>query len=339
MDGGTITNIQTVPGAPENLLLLWCLYGILFLQLYLYYLSFPTDNLWIKITVYGLFIVDTFHTVIVTDVGWSFLCKGWGDLNALRFTSWGFDITPLVSGIAAAWVQLFFAWRIWTLGMRGNYPWIWKIVTILIVLVALAQGIAGMAAGIRFISLADIAQFHIIYGSASTWLAGSAACDVMIALSMVILLSGAKKRAFGTKSERLLSRLIQMTIETGAVTATAAVLDLAFFLGQPENNLHLLMALLLAKLYTNTLYATLNSRAQFHRRTETGTVVLGSGESYGGRSQTTGLSGIKFPNAAGGDSGSGTVIHVNQITELHQDPARDSERKAYPDEIPMHDFP
>ncbi|TFY81198.1 hypothetical protein EWM64_g2814 [Hericium alpestre] len=229
----------------------------------MYYLSFPKDRTWIKFTVYGLFIIDTFHTVIVTDVGWSFLCTGWGDLNALRFTSWGFNIIPLSeeSTLAAAWVQFFFAWRIRTLGMQGSHPWIWQAVTLLIVLVALAQGSAGIAAGIRFTLLADIEQFHIIYGSASvraissetdltdvlvlqTWLAGSAACDVLIAVSMVILLSSAKKRAYGEKSDRLLSRLIRMTVETGAVTATAAVLDLAFFLGQAQNNLHLLMCVL-----------------------------------------------------------------------------------------------
>ncbi|TFY60273.1 hypothetical protein EVG20_g7477 [Dentipellis fragilis] len=141
-----ITNIQTVDGAPPNLLLIvgplligclfsWCLYGVLFVQLYLYYLSFPQDKIIVKLTVYGLFIVDTFQSVAITDLAWAFLCKGWGDLGALRFTTWGFAVVPLVSGIVAAWVQLFFAWRINLLGGRGKRKWIWRAVTLLTVLV------------------------------------------------------------------------------------------------------------------------------------------------------------------------------------------------------------
>ncbi|KAA1470116.1 hypothetical protein DENSPDRAFT_748320, partial [Dentipellis sp. KUC8613] len=248
----------------------WCLYGVLFVQLYLYYLSFPQDKIIVKLTVYGLFIVDTFQSVAITDLAWAFLCKGWGDLGALRFTTWGFAIVPLVSGIVAAWVQLFFAWRINLLGGRGKRKWIWRAITLLIVLVRapsprVKRVLTKAVCRLRSRRARRASPPALGCVASATWLAGSAACDVLIAVSMVVLLSSAKKRAFGERSERLLTRLIRMTVETGVVTATAAVLDLGLFLGQADNNLHLLMALLLSKLYTNTLYATLNSRSQvFH---------------------------------------------------------------------------
>ncbi|KIK53502.1 hypothetical protein GYMLUDRAFT_935890 [Collybiopsis luxurians FD-317 M1] len=260
--GETPPNIQLLVGpALLGSLFSWCLYGMLIIQLYYYWFTFRDDGYRFRITVYGLFAVDTWHTVAITSVAWSFLVSGWGNPDALRFTGWGFALIPLISGISAAWVQLFFAWRILVLG-TGKYHLVWKVIVVIICAISLTQGIAGIISGAKFLSINDIAQFHLIYAPAAIWLAGSAFVDVLIAASMVFLLSSAKKRInlVNTKTDAVLTRLIHLTIETGAVTAIAAVVDLGFFLGDPSNNLHLLMALILGKLYTNTLYATLNSR-------------------------------------------------------------------------------
>jgi len=199
-----------------------------------------------------------------------------------------------------------------------------------------------MAAGIRFVPLGDIAMFHIIYGSAATWLAGSAACDLLIAVSMVFLLSSARKRSFSERTERMITRLIRMTVETGVVTATAAILDLAFFLGTPENNLHLLMALILSKLYTNTLYASLNSRAGIFTDEESNITDTAS------RGRSGFATSFRMPHSTNPGLHSHTntvqpVIHVDRITEV-SDPNGDS-KLAHSDKdssirsIPMIKFP
>ncbi|KAG8890289.1 hypothetical protein FRB99_003906 [Tulasnella sp. 403] len=61
-----------------------------------------------------------------------------------------------------------------------------------------------------------------------------------------------------------------MTVQTGAVTTFAATAELILYLKSPQNNLHMIPALALAKLYTNTLVATLNSRSDtFHSSNRT----------------------------------------------------------------------
>jgi hypothetical protein len=52
-----------------------------------------------------------------------------------------------------------------------------------------------------------------------------------------------------------------MTVETGLITTTAATTELILYLVYQKNNLHMIPALALAKLYTNTLLATFNSRS------------------------------------------------------------------------------
>jgi hypothetical protein len=59
-----------------------------------------------------------------------------------------------------------------------------------------------------------------------------------------------------------------MTVETGSLTAFCAVLELFLFLKWKENNLHMIPALALSKLYSNTLIATLNSRNPQYRSSQ-----------------------------------------------------------------------
>ncbi|KAA1470112.1 hypothetical protein DENSPDRAFT_671661 [Dentipellis sp. KUC8613] len=193
-------------------LLGWCLYGMLFGQLFIYYMSFPQDRLLVKFSVYILFALETLQTTAITQLAWALLCAGWGDPRALRFSAWGYAALPLVSALVAAWVQLFFAWRVGVLafgsgsggegagtgtgtgegsGGGAGWRWIWRVVVALVVLSALVQCVAGIVASIKFMALSDVAKSYadIMRPNAAvrTWLASSAACDVLVAASMVIL--------------------------------------------------------------------------------------------------------------------------------------------------------
>lgn len=49
-----------------------------------------------------------------------------------------------------------------------------------------------------------------------------------------------KSKSF-ERSELMVRRLIRLTVETGCACALSAVLELAFFLGMPETNIHLIV--------------------------------------------------------------------------------------------------
>lgn len=51
----------------------------------------------------------------------------------------------------------------------------------------------------------------------------------------------------------ILVKFIRLTIETGLVTSTLAVLDLVMFLAVQDANYHLAPATMLSKLYSNSL--------------------------------------------------------------------------------------
>ncbi|KAG8679163.1 hypothetical protein FRC09_019208, partial [Ceratobasidium sp. 395] len=254
---------DVIPGVPADIQLItgplllgylfnWGLFGILILQVYIYYLSFPNDGRVIKSLVYGLFLVDCVQTALTTHNAWHFLSRGWGDLHVLADPGWSWIAVPLLSGIVSATVQLFFAWRIWVLSK--SIP-----LAGLIVSIAVAQGLCAMYSGIKFAIINDVTKIASLFPSATVWLGGSALCDFIITISMVTFLARASTGFSQTDS--VITKLIRMTVETGMVTTTAAITELILYLVYQHNNLHMIPALALAKLYTNTLLATFNSRS------------------------------------------------------------------------------
>ena len=85
----------------------------------LYYITYTQDRILIKITgssryypsliytrltedihtVYGLFIVETFQTVVVVKMAWAWLVAGWGRQVALTELNWGYNFIPITGGI------------------------------------------------------------------------------------------------------------------------------------------------------------------------------------------------------------------------------------------------
>ncbi|KAG9018562.1 hypothetical protein FRB90_011391 [Tulasnella sp. 427] len=288
------SEVAMVPAPPPDIQLLvgplllgylfnYGLYGILILQTYIYYLSFPRDNRLIKSLVYGLFFLDTIQTVMTTHNAWHFLSSGWGDVGVLSDpgkedsppfllvhhvlivilrclppiinSGWSWIAVPLFSGLVSSTVQLFFSWRIWKL---SGFWWLAGFIGC----AALAQGISACVTGIWFAILNDITKIALLDASAGVWLAGSAITDLFITVSLVWVLSRKAKGDLSSSTEDIISRLIRMTVQTGAVTTFAATAELIMYLKTPENNLHMIPGLALSKLYTNTLMATLNARSE-----------------------------------------------------------------------------
>ena len=63
--------------------------------------------------VYGMFLLETAQTAMVTNDAFQWFAYGFGDMIALSkpFTS-SVD-APIMDGLIALIVQLFFSWRIW----------------------------------------------------------------------------------------------------------------------------------------------------------------------------------------------------------------------------------
>ncbi|KAK1219239.1 hypothetical protein PQX77_018046 [Marasmius sp. AFHP31] len=234
-------------------LLNYGLYGILCVQTYIYYTAFPNDKPGFQILVYAVLLLDTIQTVMITVDAFRCFVFGFGNLETIgRIGLFWFDLC-FIDGIVACLVQLFFAYRI----RRFSNSKV--ILPGIIAITAFAQLSGALASGIRARNLESLSQLRAeTFIESTIWLAGSAICDVLIAFSMIYVLSKANSTYKETRD--LIRRLIILTMETGALTALATTVDIIILLGFPKQTVHITFTLTLAKLYSNSLLVVLNTR-------------------------------------------------------------------------------
>ncbi|KZV70514.1 hypothetical protein PENSPDRAFT_439198 [Peniophora sp. CONT] len=296
----------------------YCVFGISCVQLYIYYVSFPKENLWIVTSVYGVFLVDLVHSVVVAARGWRFAVAGWGRPELLEYPGWTFTVVPGLSSLVAAWVQMFYAWRIYRFGA-------WKIIPATIIFFALAQTGAAWGIGIQYAFMKDVSSLHLpsMFARTIIWLGGGSIADLLIMGSMIKLLLAARSGEHGIRrTDMLINRLLRLTVETGFACVVTAVTELVIFLSFPDNNLHLFFSFLLSKVYAVTLMVNLNSRrTRLWNRSATDDPL-----------STMPTSAISIAGIQSRQPGHPTIVHVEQVSESSDD----SMRKARPDDLEMH---
>ncbi|KAK1221249.1 hypothetical protein PQX77_015939 [Marasmius sp. AFHP31] len=253
------------------------LYGVLAVQTYIYYTAFPRDKVAFQAIVYTVFLVETMQTLMISHDAFRTFAYGFGRLQALDEVHllW-FDVC-ILDGLVAFSVQTYFAYRIHLLSKS-------KIIAALVLAMALAQLAGSLAVGVitrRVGAFSQIRDFTFI--PALFWLGGSAACDVTIAIAMTYTLSRYVDVFNQTKD--LVRRLIRLTMETGSLTAVVAIVDLILFLVYPKEDFHITPALILAKLYSNSLLVVFNNRVKIKggrgMESETSKVNMSFGDAPG----------------------------------------------------------
>ncbi|KAJ7250645.1 hypothetical protein C8J57DRAFT_677843 [Mycena rebaudengoi] len=238
-----------------GLILDWMLQGTLIVQLYLYYNADRKDPIFLKIVVYGIFILDTVQTVFATAETWDMLVLNWGNPDIVAHPFWVGGVLPMLSGIIALCVQSFFAWRVYSL--KPNR--IVLCVSCVIVSVSIMQCVASIVESAQFV--ADPTNLARIFPKHYMWLSGTLVADVLITCAMVGVLWGVKKKSSNFEStDRMIMRLVVLSIEVGALTTIVAAAELAISNLYPQYFLYEVPAFILGKLSNNSLLVSLNAR-------------------------------------------------------------------------------
>ncbi|KAJ7485530.1 hypothetical protein FB451DRAFT_59231 [Mycena latifolia] len=236
----------------------WLGMGTLIVQCYYYNQNFPQDIKVIRVLVYTIFFLELVQTATTTHQAWWYLVTNWNQPSALLQFPWSFMTVPVMAGIIAAVVQLFYAWRIWTLSSHT----IIRACVYLIIFLAIAQGtIAIVVSGVFQVNPTP-ENLERLHPEFSSWVAASFVADVLVAGCMLWVLSQAKNQSMVSDTESLLTKLIMNTIGTGSAIALCGALTLALCaatVGKISFQ-YLPAAYVLGKLYSNSAMVTLNAR-------------------------------------------------------------------------------
>ncbi|KAK0484820.1 hypothetical protein IW261DRAFT_1458871, partial [Armillaria novae-zelandiae] len=243
----------TGPSVIVGCLLNFGLFGTLSVQIYLYYLAFPNDRRFVKYLVYGIYIIEFAQTMLVAYDAFAMYGYGFGDLDSLTRTGLSGLTVPIMGAVAACIGQFFYAYRIFILSKS-------RIIPILIICISLINFGASMFAGIYafqevITAKLNTQKMHIAVG---IWCGAAALCDILVAICMTYYLM--RSTTNFRRTRMLVSKIVRLIIETGSMTAVAALLNGVLFIVLPHQSSYIALGLVLPKLYANSVYMVLNSR-------------------------------------------------------------------------------
>ncbi|PBK86542.1 hypothetical protein ARMGADRAFT_530386 [Armillaria gallica] len=231
----------------------WGLFGTLSVQLYLYYLAFPKDRKFANYLVYGIYAVEFSQTMLVTRDAFLVFGYGFGDMKVLTAMHSHWFTVPVTSAAAAYVGQSFYAYRIFVFSKSRTVP-------AFIICVSLTSSVAAIITGVYSFQAGNITKLNNRKTSIAVgiWCGSSALCDIIIAICMTYYLM--RSNTGFRRTRIIVTKLIRLTIETGSVTAVVALLNLILFFAFPHQTFYTTPALIMPKLYANTIYMVLNSR-------------------------------------------------------------------------------
>ncbi|KAJ8489444.1 hypothetical protein ONZ45_g13586 [Pleurotus djamor] len=160
-------------------------------------------------------------------------------------------------------VQCSMAWRLRVIARSVAFP----AFIVFLSLVSFGLGVATLVIGDRLIMNDNTELGEQGANSFSTpfsWLITSAVADSVIAICFIITLS--RKRTGIKSTDTILIRLTHLLVGTGAITALLTVLDAGLYYRGAETLfvdipfVYVIPEMIISKLYTNSLLATLNAR-------------------------------------------------------------------------------
>ncbi|KAJ6478236.1 hypothetical protein C8R45DRAFT_1101626 [Mycena sanguinolenta] len=253
-------NLQNTYGA----LLIGCflsvaVWGVSLVQTILYFMMYEKDPPQLKLMILFLIAIDTANEILVLKSVWPALILHWGRVDVLGKSEGTVELIHhvWVAAIVAAAVQSYYTWRIYKFSGRRCFIPCLLIPLILWQLVGLgpynflAFGHAAVSAG---------KQTRQLTAVAISLRATGAATDILIAGAMIHLLNQSRTQIPIMRVERLLSRIIILSINSGAWTAMLAALDFIFIVAFPVDFTFCIFELPLCSLYLSTLLLNLNAR-------------------------------------------------------------------------------
>ncbi|KAJ6536644.1 hypothetical protein B0H10DRAFT_78245 [Mycena sp. CBHHK59/15] len=189
-----------------GVLLSTALYGVMTVQIFIYFQTYKKDASWIRYLILYLLFAETANLVFEIGIIYEPLIVRYGALHAVIVSPKLLPADAISIVMVSTPVQLFTAWRISVI--TGSI-----VPTLLISVLSIASFGGGLLVTV-FVSIrTEFAQFQSFRGAVVLWLVCSAVCDVFITGMLTYSLY---TRKTGLAVDGQINRIIRLTVQTGA---------------------------------------------------------------------------------------------------------------------------
>ncbi|KAJ4490546.1 hypothetical protein J3R30DRAFT_3694217 [Lentinula aciculospora] len=229
-------------------------FGIITLQTYFFFRTFPDDKPLVKAAVAVVFAFELGHTITSLHALYIVTVTDFGQPQLFVKLPNSIDITLLFEGLITIVVQGFFITRVQRLSK------IHKIIIYLFWICAILRFAASVALTVFGIQTPSATAYVADWSWLLTTLFTLGAfVDLGVALALCAYLYSQRATSIA-KTGILLDRLIAFTLTTGLLTSVVSVVTVISYVTMPDNSVWILMYTLLAKSYSNSMMVSLNSR-------------------------------------------------------------------------------
>ncbi|KAG7100032.1 hypothetical protein E1B28_001818 [Marasmius oreades] len=248
------------------------LYGITMLQTYLYLKSYPKDPIWSKLLVGMFWALDTFTTVLIAHLIYTYVVLNFGDPVADEKIPWSFALENEIVDIITLMAQCYFAYQLFRLSPKNL-----KIVPVFIAMLALAaffldiKVTAQLFSNLSFSEALSERSFNVT-GSVVQGLC--ALCDILITVSLIYTLRNWRS-GISSRTTIIIDNLILYAVTRGILTAICQIMFMALNASMPGHTFWQPFHQAVGKLYVNSVLASLNFRPVAGPNSGSGAVPIG----------------------------------------------------------------
>lgn len=235
-----------------SLILVWGLFGLLIAQVYIFFTAFPADKAAYKLIVYLLLVLEIIQTGLTTHDAYQAFVLEYGNPLALERIRMNWFSVPVATGIIGFIAQGFYAHRIQQISGSNALSGLVLLFSLMQLGSAVAEGVQAYQAGFFFVLRSTVLPVTAV------WLLSTVICDILIAVTMTYYLLRFKREL--NHSSLPVSKLVSLSVETGAATAIVATATGILFIVRRSSQSFDIPAYTLGKLYSNSLLRLLNSR-------------------------------------------------------------------------------
>ncbi|KAJ6460986.1 hypothetical protein C8R45DRAFT_1028880 [Mycena sanguinolenta] len=243
-------------GALEiGVLLSFMLYGVSLTQTYIYYNRFPDDPPKLKALVAVVCVFEGAHAICIAHGLYTYTIIDYGHPERLAYAlPKSILVSAFLGVVISTVVQGFFAFRANTFTKK---PYIYLMVSVII----FCRLVAISAVSFMGMSMTLLVPFENRWGwLVIVGLGISAAVDVAVAAILVVSLR-IQSRGVRKRTTALVDQLIAWTIETALISSVLSIGIFICFVTMKHNLIWLAMLMVSTRVFSNSLLASLNSRA------------------------------------------------------------------------------
>ncbi|KAJ7100801.1 hypothetical protein B0H15DRAFT_944093 [Mycena belliarum] len=184
-------------GMTINVLLM----GVIVMQMYEYFTSYRRrDDRWLRSLVIFVFFVNILNTAFAVADVYIALINHFGDFQYLTVSTWLFVTDPVIIGIVACPVQMFFAWRVHSLTRK----WYLGLLTVSL---ALGQLVCGMLVAWKCHEIPAWADFVKFTDLITVWMTST----IVVDLTITVILARKEHKTGQEGTDQVIDRLIRRT--------------------------------------------------------------------------------------------------------------------------------